>query len=153
MEGTLSRRDLNASAIRFILVDGFRIAAAILSGSVLLAACGGTAKQASIRRPVAMRLASQSDAVAAALRSGDECLAATRARTLRAHVVAAIGAGAIPTSLAADARGASARLVSKVSCPRAVPPPVSAAPSCEAEHGRGKQGKGKDVGDQRKGCE
>ena len=49
-------------------MTGFRTAA-IACACVLLAACGGTTKQASIRRSVAMQLASQSDAVAAALRS------------------------------------------------------------------------------------
>jgi hypothetical protein len=76
-------------------VDGFRTAV-VGCVCLLLAACGGTTKQASIQRPVAQALASQSDAVAATLRGGDACLALRRARLLRAGVAAAIAEGSIP---------------------------------------------------------
>jgi hypothetical protein len=151
-------------------VTGFRTAA-IAYACLLLAACGGTTKQASIRRSVAMQLASQSDAVAAALRSGESCVARGRARALRSQVKAAIAAGSIPAPLAAEARRASARLVWTISC-TPPPPPPAAAPACagidehapfEAEkHGRGKREKGKsghahkkdvEQNRQRKGCE
>ena len=118
-----------------------------------------------------MQLASQSDAVAAALRRGNGCLAQTRADILRSQVKAAIAAGSIPAPLAAEARSASARLVSAISC-TPPPPPPAAAPACagideqapfQAEkHGRGKREKGesghaqkKDVEQdrQREGCE
>jgi hypothetical protein len=114
-----------------------------------------------------MQLASQSDAVAAALGSGESCVARGRARALRAQVKAAIAAGSIPAPLAAEARRASARLVSTISCPPP-PPPPAAAPACAGidehaeKHGRGNRAKGKsghahkkDVQQdrQRKGCE
>jgi hypothetical protein len=151
-------------------VNGF-LTAAIACACLLLAACGGTTKQASIRRSVAMQLASQSDAVAAALRRGESCVARGRALALRSHVKAAIAAGSIPAPLAPEARRASARLVSTISC-TPPPPPPAVAPACagidehapsEAEKdGRGKREKGKsghahekDVEQdrQRKGCE
>ena len=152
-------------------MDGFRTAA-IACACLLLAGCGGTTKQASIRRSVAMQLASQSDAVAAALRRGYGYLARTRADILHSHVKAAIAAGSIPAPLAAEARRASARLVSTISCTPPPPPPPAAAPACagidehapfEAEKdGRGKREKGKsdhahdkdgEQDRQRKGCE
>jgi hypothetical protein len=114
----------------------FRVAV-VACACLLLAACGGTAKQTSIRRPVALRLASESDAVAAELRLGNACLALRRARVLRRQVGAAIAAGSIPPPLAVDARRASARIVAGISCTSPAPPPTSpsappppAAPSC-----------------------
>jgi hypothetical protein len=139
---------------------------AIAFACLLLAACGGTAKQASIRQPAAQRLANESDGVATALRSGDTCLAATRAKALRSQVAAAISAGSIPARLAGGARAASARLASQISCvpPPAPPPPATppaaAAPPCADGHGK-KHGHGQgDQNDQgedthghgRKGC-
>src|SRR5205814_2167950 len=69
------------------------------------------------------------------------------------HVKAAIAAGSIPAPLAAEARRASARLVSTISCTPPPPPPPAAAPACagidehapfEAEKdGRGKREKAK----------
>jgi hypothetical protein len=137
-------QDLSPFAIRFTVVARFRIPAIALA-CLLLAACGGTAKQASIRQPAAGRLANESDGVAAALRVGDTCLAATRARALRSQVAAAISAGSIPDPLAADARAASTRLVSQISCvqpppPRpAATPPAAVAPTCGDVHDRGKK--------------
>jgi hypothetical protein len=145
-------------------VERFRILA-IASACLLLAACGGTAKQASIRQPAAERLANESDGVAAALRAGETCLAAVRARALRSEVAAAVSAGAIPARLAGDARAASARLASRISCvlpPTPPPPTATAAPTCADLHHHGKkhgdgQGEQNDQGDHardsgRKGC-
>jgi hypothetical protein len=148
-------------------VERFRIPAIVLA-CLLLAACGGTAKQASIRQPAADLLANESDGVAAALRVGNACLAATRARALRSQVAAAIAAGSIPKPLAADARAASTRLVSQISCvpppspPPSATPPAAVTPTCTDVHDRGKkhgdaQGERDDQGDRahdsgRKGC-
>jgi hypothetical protein len=137
-------QDLSPFAIRSTVVARFRIPAIALA-CLLLAACGGTPKQASIRQPAAERLANESDGVAAALRVGDTCLAATRARALRSRVAAAISAGSIPDPLAADARAASTRLVSQISCaqppppPPAATPPAAVAPTCGEVHDRGKK--------------
>ena len=144
----LAAQDQSPFGIRSTLVARFRIPAIALA-CLLLAACGGTAKQASIRQPAAERLANESDGVAAALRVGDKCLAATRARALRSQVAAAISAGSIPKFLAADARAASIRLASQISCvlppppaPPATPPatpPAAVAPTCSDLHDGGKK--------------
>jgi hypothetical protein len=110
----------------------FRIAA-VACACLLLAACGGTTtRQASIRRATAIQLAGESDAVAAALRRGDSCGAASKAKTLRLHVASAIKSGSIPQSLAAPARSASSRLASLIDCtrPPAPPPTPPAALTC-----------------------
>jgi hypothetical protein len=113
---------------------------------LLVAACGGTTKQASIERPEALRLANSSDAVAAALAAGDSCLAQTRARTLRLQVAAAVAAGSIPPRLASDARAASTRLVSTIACTPPPPAPPTATPPPAAlpcnEHNAQKPGRG-----------
>jgi hypothetical protein len=128
-------------------VARFRIPAIVLA-CLFLAACGGTAKQASIRQPAAERLANESDGVAAALKVGDTCLAATRAKALRSQVAAAISVGSIPKPLAVDARAASTRLVSQISCvpppppppPPPATPPAAVAPTCADLHGGKKHG-------------
>jgi hypothetical protein len=126
-------------------VERFRIPA-IAFACLLFAACGGTANQASIKQPAAQRLADESDGVASALRAGDACLAATRAKALRSQVAVAISAGSIPVRLAPAARTASTRLVSQISCvplPQP-PPPAAVAPTCTNDRGKGKQGDGQD---------
>ena len=148
-------QDRSPFAIRFTLVVRFRIPAIGLA-CLLVAACGGTAKQASIRQPAAERLANESDGVAAALRVGDKCLAATRARALRSQVAAAISAGSIPKPLAADARAASIRLASQISCvlppppPPPATPPAAVAPTCADLHGGKKHGAQGEQADQGK---
>jgi hypothetical protein len=110
----------------------FRVMA-VACACVLLAACGGTtAKQASIERLTANRLANVSDEVAATLQRGDSCAAASKARTLRSQVASAIDSGAIPHSLAASARSASARLVNGAACTPPPPPTPPAAQTCAA---------------------
>jgi hypothetical protein len=131
----------------------FRVAA-LACACLLLAACGGTAtKQASIRRTTAIQLADESDAVAAALRRGDSCSAASRAGTLRLRVANAIAAGSIPPSLATPARIAASRLA-RIVCTQPAPSPTAAASlSCaqidarkkaleQEKHGPGKHQKG-----------
>jgi hypothetical protein len=146
-------RKPNASAIRFIVMGRFRVVA-VGCACLLLGACGGTTtKQSSIQRAAANRLASESEAVAAALERGDSCAAASKAKTLHLHVANAIASGSIPQSLAASARSASSRLADRIACARP-PPPPPAAPTCadveHDKHGSGKHGKG---AAKRKGCE
>ena len=131
----------------------FRVVA-VGCACLLLGACGGTTtKQSSIQRATANRLASESEAVAAALGRGDSCAAASKAKTLHLHVANAIASGSIPQSLAASARSASSRLADQIACKRP-PPPPQAAPTCadveHDKHGPGKHGKGEA---KRKGCE
>lgn len=146
-------RKPNASAIRFIVMGRFRVVA-VGCACLLLGACGGTTtKQSSIQRATANRLASESEAVAAALGRGDSCAAASKAKTLHLHVANAIASGSIPQRLAASARSASSRLADRIACTRP-PPPPPAAPTCadveHDKHGSGKHGKG---AAKRKGCE
>jgi hypothetical protein len=142
-------------------MNGFR-AVTVGCACVFLAACGGSStRQASVDRAVAIRLAGESDAVGAALSRGDPCLAVGRARTLRSQVAAAISAGTIPTALAADARAASTRLASAISCaqPPPAPPPAPVSPPCaeadgqknehaQEKHANGKREKRKHESDQ-----
>jgi hypothetical protein len=122
----------------------FRVAA-VACACLLLAACAGTTKQ-SIRPATADRLASQSDAVAAALQRGDSCGAANRAQALRRQVAGAIASGAIPSALAAPARTASAHLASSIVC---TPPPATltgpASVTC-AQSEKDKRGDGQHKG-------
>jgi hypothetical protein len=146
-------RKPNASAIRFIVIGRFRVVA-VGCACLLLGACGGTTtKESSIQRATANSLASESEAVAAAVERGDSCAAASKAKTLHLHVANAIASGSIPQSLAASARSASSRLADRIACARP-PPPPPAAPTCadveHDKHGSGKHGKG---AAKRKGCE
>jgi hypothetical protein len=146
-------RKPNACAIRFIVMGRFRVVA-VGCACLLLGACGGTTtKQSSIQPATANRLASESEAVAAALERGDSCAAASKAKTLHLHVANAIASGSIPQRLAASARSASSRLADRIACTRP-PPPPPAAPTCadveHDKHGSGKHGKG---AAKRKGCE
>jgi hypothetical protein len=132
-----------------MVMGRFRLTA-VACLSLLLAACGGTTKQSSIRPATASRLASQSQAVAAALQRGDSCGAATQAQALQRRVAVAIASGAIPSSLAAPARTASTHLASSIVCTPPPPPPapgpasVTCAHDARKEHGGGKHKKGPD---------
>jgi outer membrane murein-binding lipoprotein Lpp len=133
--------------------------AAVAFAFLLLAGCGGTTtRQASIPPATANHLASESDALAAALQRGDSCGGASHAQALRRQVASAISSGSIPRSLAAPARLASSRLVSEIACTRPhAPAPASPAPAsltCEGadarkhvlegeKHGPAKHGNGR----------
>jgi hypothetical protein len=106
---------------------------------LLLAACGGSAKQASISRRAALGLAGESDAIAASLRSGDSCAAASQAQQLSSNVERAIASGSIPRALAADARQTAAGLAAEISCVQPPPPPAEPAkpkPRPKKPHGK-----------------
>jgi hypothetical protein len=143
--------------MRFIPMGRFRLVA-VACACMLLAACGGTTKQASIEHATANRLASASDAVAVALRRGDSCGAAMHAQALRSQVAGAIATGAIPHSLATQARTASSHLASSIVCPVTQPvAPVACPPSAadkqpheEKKHPDHKHEEGRDP--ERKGC-
>ena len=102
-----------------------------------LSACGGARHAApppTISRPLASSLATQSDAVAAALAAGDSCRALTLARTLRQRTIAAINRQRVARALEEQLSSAVNALVVRVKC---VPPPaVRPAPPVE-EHGHG----------------
>jgi hypothetical protein len=119
--------------------------AAALAVALSLSACGGGGKTASppplptFPRSLASSLASQSDAVAAALTSGDSCGALTLARRLQQRTIAAINRGQVADGLQEQLSAAVNELVSRVQCV----PPANPAPSprpSQREHRHGKHG-------------
>jgi hypothetical protein len=108
---------------------------AAAAAALCLSACGG-AKQSAPPPPafshsLGTALAAQSDAVAAALASGDSCRASTLARQLQQRTIAAINRGRVAAGLQEQLSSAVNALVTRVRC---VPPPAPA----EKEHGHGK---------------
>ncbi|MEX0817879.1 MAG: hypothetical protein WD027_10560 [Gaiellales bacterium] len=108
--------------------------------AVALAGCGGgsetTSSEPSIPAPLADDLASQSDAIAASLESGDVCGAARQADALNDSVNDGVANGQIPRALQGELQNVVAELVNGVNCP----PPEEEE---DEENGKGK-GKGKD---------
>jgi hypothetical protein len=106
-----------------------------------LSACGGTQHAAppppTISRSLASSLATQSDAVAAALAAGDSCRALTLARTLQRRTIAAINQHRVDAALQEQLASAVNALVARVHC---APPPVAPVheDKHDEEHGRGK---------------
>ena len=85
-----------------------------------LGACGGADSQTrspTIPAGIAEHLATQSDAVADALDSGDQCGAAHRADDLRNAADEAIASGAVPAEFQADLESAVTELQNEVNCP------------------------------------
>ena len=112
---------------------------ATLAAALCLSACGG--KQAAppptptFSHTVASSLATQSDAVAAALAAGDTCRALALAQRLQQSTIAAINRGSVAPGLQEQLSSAVNELVSRVQC---VPP----APPAKKEHGKhGEHGK------------
>jgi hypothetical protein len=91
----------------------------LLVAAALLAGCGGSARRDAVPRSLALRLAGESDAVAARLRAGDGCGAAALARRLRRD------AGALP-----QVQRRAAVLGAEIAC--VSPAPVAARPTTTA---------------------
>jgi hypothetical protein len=106
---------------------------AAVAAAVCLSACGGAKRSAApppaFSHSVGTALAAQSDAVAAALASGDSCRASTLARQLQQRTIAAINQGRVAAGLQEQLSSAVNALAARVQC---VPPPA------EKEHGPGK---------------
>jgi hypothetical protein len=123
---------------------------AALAAALCLSACGGAEKTApppppTFSRPLASSLASQSDAVAAALAAGDSCRALTLAQRLQQRTIAAINRGRVAAGLQEQLSGAVNELVAAVHC---VPPAQAPVPPRgDEEHGHGKHGKHKQHGE------
>jgi hypothetical protein len=118
---------------------------AAVAAALCLSACGG-AKQSAPPPPafshsLGTTLAAQSDAVAAALASGDSCRASTLARQLQQRTITAINKGRVAAGLQEQLSSAVNALVARVQC---VPPPVPAPPK---EHGKHKEHHKKQEGD------
>ena len=113
---------------------------AALAAALTLSACSGARHAApppTISRPLASSLATQSDAVAAALAAGDSCRALTLARTLRQRTIAAINQHRVDAALQEQLSSAVNALVVRVHC---APPPVAPVreDKHDQEHGQGK---------------
>ena len=108
---------------------------AAVAAALCLSACGGAKRSAppppAFSHSLGTALAAQSDAVAAALASGDSCRASTLARQLQQRTIAAINRGRVAAGLQEQLSSAVNALVTRVQC---VPPPAPA----EKEHGHGK---------------
>lgn len=121
-----------------------RRAAAAVAGLLVLGGCGsGAGKHAAPpppRLPAALagELAQASDAVAAALESGDGCSALTLAQGLRQQTHAAIAAHRVATPLQQPLQATVDDLVRRIQCV----PPVDAGSRPQAND----QGRGKDKG-------
>jgi hypothetical protein len=119
-------------------------AAGALASLVLLAGCGGSPREraatASPRLPRALagELARSSDAVAAALDSGDACSALTAARALQQQTDTAIAGHQVSARLRQPLKAAVDDLAGRIQCV----PPVETNTQPQA----GDQGQGKDRG-------
>jgi hypothetical protein len=94
----------------------------------VLAGCGGgetTTEEPTLPRPLAERLAAQSEAVADALAAGDTQSAAARAATLRDEAIAAINDGRVPPELQEELGAAVNLLAEDVESAATPPPPTT----------------------------
>jgi hypothetical protein len=112
--------------------------------ALCLSACGGAKQSAPPPPPrfshsLAASLAAQSDAVAAALASGDSCRALTLAHRLQQQTIAAINSGRVTPALQEQLSGAVNELVVRVRC---VPPPATREDGHGKHKGHGKKHKG-----------
>ena len=114
--------------------------APLLLAAAALAGCGGHPRRASAQpslpRPLAQRLAAQSDDVAARLDVRDECGALAAARSLQQETIGAINAHSVPGALQEPLSSAAARVVARIRCT----PNVSPAPHAEPLDGEGDRG-------------
>lgn len=97
------------------------------AATAALAGCGGgetTTEEPTLPRPLAERLAAQSEAVADALAAGDTQSAAARAAALRDEAIAAINDGRVPPELQEEL-GAAVNLLAEDVASAATPPPTT----------------------------
>jgi hypothetical protein len=120
---------------------------AAFAAALCLSACGGAKRSApppTFSHSLGTALAAQSDAVAAALASGDSCRASTLARQLQQRTIAAINEGRVAAGLQEQLSSAVNALVARVQC---VPPPAPAPAEQEHGHGKNKEQHKKHEGD------
>jgi hypothetical protein len=105
--------------------------AAFLVAVVLLAGCGGahrvTPRQPRLPAALAGPWRTQADAVAAALASGDGCLAQQRAVALRTSVIAAVNSHTLPPRFQEQLVGAVNDLAGRIHCAPPAPAPAPVA--------------------------
>lgn len=130
-----------------------RHAAAALAGLVLLAGCGSSPRERTAATPprlpraLAGELARSSDAVAAALDSGDGCSALTAARTLQQQTDTAIARHQVTARLQQPLKTAVDDLAGRIQC---VPPVDTSTQPQVGDQGQGK-GRGKHKGKKKHG--
>jgi hypothetical protein len=90
--------------------------------------------------PVVSQLAERSDAVAAALNSGDPCRARDEALHLQQETIAAINGRRVPAPYQEPLAGSVNDLVSRIVC---LPPPGDEEEDEDEDEGKGGRGKGK----------
>ncbi len=130
-----------------------RHAAAALAGLVLLAGCGSSPRERAavppprLPRVLAAELARSSDAVAAALDSGDGCSALAAARTLQQQTAAAIAGHQVTAGLQQPLKASVDDLAGRIQC---VPPVDTSTQPQVGDQGRGKD-RGKHKGKKKHG--
>jgi hypothetical protein len=91
-----------------------------LGAALATASCGGSSQSSAdepeLPRALASDLAERSEAIAAALDSGDECGAATLADELKDAVDAAVAAGRIPPEFQGELEQTAVELQNGVNC-------------------------------------
>ena len=121
---------------------------AALAAALCLSACGGAKQSAppppTFPRQLASSLATQSDAVAAALAAGDSCRALALAHQLQQRTIAAINERRVSPGLQEQLSSAVNALVARLRC---TPPPVAPSPKKHG-HGHGKHHEGHDKQDE-----
>jgi hypothetical protein len=115
---------------------------------LLLSGCGGTAQppkpvQPHLSHSLAQPWRAQADAVAAALASGDGCLARERATALQASVITAVNGRRLPPRFQEQLLSAVNDLAARISCVAPATPPAPAKhghdkpPKPPKHHGKG----------------
>jgi hypothetical protein len=112
----------------------------VAAAALAVSACGsqsrvGVVQPPRLPRAVAMSLAGQSDALAAALRRGDGCAAKAQVHALEHQTRLAISAGRVPPPYRTRLLAAVSQIAARV--PRCVPP-LPPAPSQPEQHGKRK---------------
>jgi hypothetical protein len=101
---------------------------ALLLGVLVLAGCGGEAKQGDgpkLPRALGQAWERQADDAADALGDGDQCLAQRRLRRLQADVIAAINAKRVPAALQEELLGTVNDSAARMLCGRGTTPPTA----------------------------
>lgn len=114
--------------------------------AIIAAGCGGSSQSGGLPRATGVRLAKQSDQIAALLARGDRCGAARAAANLRAGAERAAASGQVPQTISLELERRVRALASSITC---VPPPPAQprpAPSYPAPGDRG-DGEGEGGGD------
>lgn len=110
------------------------VAVTLAAGVLALTLTGcGSSSRVEVRspprlpRPVADALAARADAVAAALRLGEACVAKAQVHRLERATRSAVAAGRVPGAYRPRLRAAIEQLAARI--PRCVPPPAPPAPA------------------------